>query len=57
MLLLGTVKPCRLRKKSFCPPRRTLHPRPVEFSLRETAGPIQQGESLQRTDIRLKALA
>jgi hypothetical protein len=25
-----------------------LHPRPVEFSLRETAKPIQQGESLRR---------
>jgi hypothetical protein len=28
-----------------------LHPRPVEFSLRETAKPIQQGESLQRTSM------
>jgi hypothetical protein len=25
-----------------------LHPRPVEFSPRETAKPVQQGESLQR---------
>jgi hypothetical protein len=28
-----------------------LHPRPVEFSLGETAKPIQQGKSLQRTSM------
>ncbi len=27
------------------------HPRPVEFSLRETAQPIQQGKSLRRTSM------
>jgi len=30
------------------------HPRPVEFSLRETAQPIQQGKSLRRVKVRLK---
>jgi hypothetical protein len=52
--LVPNLCPCyhdsRLRKKSICPARRgiALHPRPVEFSLRGTAKPIQQGESLQR---------
>ena len=30
--------------------RRYPHPRPVKFSLRETAEPLEQGKSLQRTE-------
>jgi hypothetical protein len=33
------------------PPEAGKHPRPVEFSLRETAKPIQQGKSLRRTSM------
>jgi len=45
---MQVIQSSRLRKKSFCCV--ALHPRPVEFSLRETAELIQQGESLQRTN-------
>jgi hypothetical protein len=33
------------------PPEAGKHARPVEFSLRETAKPIQQGKSLRRTSM------
>jgi hypothetical protein len=33
------------------PPEAGKHPRPVEFSLRETAKPIQQGKLLRRTSM------